>query len=152
MRVCDMNAYSILGPSESVPRDRHRMFAGIHPYLSGCCFVLLFSVDNVTSSRTSSSLRPRAATCWPKAQYPYPVCFDFGRASTRQRVLDVCCVWIRIVFRYRPPTSGVSPFVPATILGLFFKQDNCIVVYSPSAPTWNSRRCLDLLLREIVKQ
>ena len=33
----------------------------------------------------------------------------------------------RILLRYRPTTSGMSPFAPALMLGLSFKQDTCIV-------------------------
>ena len=37
------------------------------------------------------------------------------------------CTYMSIIMRCRPATSGVSPFVPALILGLSFKEDTCIV-------------------------
>ena len=59
---CDVSPCCILAPGESQARGHRRTFAGILPYPSGCCLVLLLSVDNVPSSRTLSSLGTVAAT------------------------------------------------------------------------------------------
>ena len=88
-QACDMNACCIWGPRESP--GRRRTLTGMVPYPSGCCLVLLLRVCNVKSLRTFPNLRPRVATSCLKVQCPYPVCYDFDRPSTRQRVFDVCC-------------------------------------------------------------
>jgi len=47
---------------------------------------------------------------------------------------SVCSTFIvseyvsRSILRYQPTTSGVSPCAPATMLGLCFKHNNCIVL------------------------
>ena len=64
-----------------VPRGHRLTFAGMDPLPSKSCLVLLLSVDNVKSTTTSPSLRPRVATCNPKVQYPYPLGCDFVRAD-----------------------------------------------------------------------
>jgi len=54
-------------------------------------FFLLLCVDDVKISRTLSSILPRTATWCPKVRYSYPVCYDFARPRTLQRVLDGSC-------------------------------------------------------------
>jgi len=49
---------------------------------------VLFSVNNVSSSRISASLGPSVATS--RLSWPYPACYDFARPGIQQRVLDVC--------------------------------------------------------------
>jgi len=126
-RACEMNACCIFRPSESPKATVGRSQVFI-PTRAGVVLSLLLSVDNVKSSRTFSSLRPLVATCCPKVRYPYPVCYDFARLSTRQRVLtvDESENISRRILRYQPRTPGVSPCAPATMLGLRFKQHTCI--------------------------
>jgi len=112
-----------------VPRGRRRMFTGIVPYPTGCCFVLLLSVDNVQRSRTSPV---QGQTWWPTAPRcgtPTPFATILpGRVHDSVPLTFVVSEYVSCrILRYRPPTSGVSLYAPATMLGLRFKQDNCIV-------------------------
>jgi len=81
-------------------------------------------------------------------------------ASLQGRVLDSVYLTVvvseyvsRKTLRYRPTTSAVSPCAPATILGLRFKQDTCIVGPQNVCSYVNqSRSSFDFLLLEIALQ
>jgi len=70
-----MNVCCILGPRESPEAAVRRSQVSLPEQL-------LLDVDGVESSRTFSSLQPRATTWDPKVWYPYPLGCDFVRPST----------------------------------------------------------------------
>ena len=117
--------YWVLVSPQSLQEDVIRCYS----FPSWCCCAFTYnrscktSINFFQSSTMGDDLLP-AVRC------PYPACYNFDIPGTRQRVLDVCCVCACVlhrIWKYPPPTSGVSPFVPATMLGLLSNQDNCIV-------------------------
>jgi len=114
------NTGSLLEPSLPALKERSKRLS------AAARTILKFS--QCKTLEASPSLRPLAAAYCPKVWFTSPLHYDLGRPSTRQSVLDVCCVYMRITSNMEVPRADLRcPFPTALMLGLSFKEDIFIV-------------------------